>query len=204
MNEESAQSVEEDETPLTELLRIENGKKALLTIVAGLIGAVVFALIYVIPMPFIMVSLLKFSLIPALAIIALAGAIRGPLAGFVAGYLGLVLHDLVFFNTVVSFTLPAVGFGVLGLIVGFSSYDLTNGRSLAKLSILAAVGLVFMALLLTVISLYVDQHSILVALGFTLLPLLTSGLPSVIFITPILARIWSFLSTKIEIPWDIS
>jgi uncharacterized membrane protein len=204
LNKDPDQRLEEDEIPLTELLRIQNGKKALLTIITGLLGAVVFALIYVIPMPFIMVTLLKFSLIPALAIIAFIGAIRGPLAGFIAGYIGLVFHDLVFFNTVISFTLPAVGFGVLGLIVGFATYDLTNGRSLGKLALLSTIGLIFTALLLTVISLYVEQHSILVALGFTLLPLLTSGLPSVIFITPILARLWSIVSTKIELPLDFS
>jgi uncharacterized membrane protein len=151
-----------------------------------------------------MVSLLKLSLIPSLTIIAVVGAIRGPLAGFVTGYFGLVLHDFIFFNTVLTYTLPAVAYGILGFVVGIASYDFERGRSLGKLSIMSAIGLIFAALILAIINLYVDQHSILVALGFTLLPHLTAGLPAVIFVTPILARIWSIFATKIDLPWELS
>lgn len=204
MSDEQSSPEASEEIAMNQKLRVESGKAAIVTVLFGLVGALLFAVIYVIPMPFIMVSLLKFGLIPALAIIAVVAGIRGPLAGFITGYLGLVLHDLVFYNTVISFTLPAIAYGVLGLIAGLPSYDLTNGRSLGKLSALSTVGLVFAGLLLVVFSLYIDQHNFLVGLGFIFLPLLTMGLPSVILITPILARIWSFLTLKIKLPWDLS
>ena len=107
---------------------LETSKDALITLVFGFFGAAIFALVYVIPMPFVMVSLFKFSLIPALAIIATVGAIRGPMAGFLTGYIGLVVHDFVFFNTVLTYTLPAVAYGLLGFIVGVASYDLDRAR----------------------------------------------------------------------------
>ena len=71
--------------------RVDDLKTAVITVLFGVVGAVLFALIPSIPMPFTMVSLLKFGLSPALAIIAVLGAIRGPLAGFLSGYFGIVL-----------------------------------------------------------------------------------------------------------------
>jgi len=153
-------------------------------------------------MPYTMVSLFKFGLSPALAIIALIGGIRGPLAGFLTGYLGVLAHDLLFFNTVVTYTLPALSYGVLGLIVGIASYDFSNGRSLGKLSILSAIGLVFTALLLVVFGLLVEQTAVLAGIGFVMLPLLTTGLPSVILLTPILARFWEFVNQTVQLPWQ--
>lgn len=200
MSEDSVQSKKEEAFSLRRKLMLETSKDALITLVFGFFGAAIFALVYVIPMPFVMVSLFKFSLIPALAIIATVGAIRGPMAGFLTGYIGLVVHDFVFFNTVLTYTLPAVAYGLLGFIVGVASYDLDRGRSLGKLSIISTLGLLFAALILATINLYIDNHSILVALGFTFLPLITSGLPTVIFVTPILARTWSVLSSKINLP----
>ena len=193
--------VDEQETTVSERLRIQHWTIALITIVFGLVGAGVFAIVNAIPMPYTMVSLFRFGLSPALAIIALVGGIRGPLAGFLTGYLGVVTYDLLFFNTVVTLTLPALSYGVLGLIVGIASYDFSKGRSLGKLSILSAIGLVFTALLLVVFGLYVEQTAVLAEIGFVMLPLLTTGLPSVILITPILARFWQFISENVQIPW---
>ena len=190
--------------PLVEILRIQHWTVALVTLVFGLVGAGIFALIHAIDMPFVMISLFKFGFIPSLTIIALVGAIRGPIAGFLSGYLGIVTYDLLVYNTVVTQTLPAIAYGVLGLIVGLASYELSKGRSLAKLSILSMIGLVFTGLFLVVIGLFVEQIAVLAGIGFTLLPLLTSGLPTVLFLTPILARIWDLFSTKIELPWNLS
>ncbi len=186
---------------IMEKLRIEHWTIALITVIFGLVGAGVFALVNSINMPFTMISLFKFGLAPALAIIALVGAVRGPLAGFLTGYLGVITYDLLFFNAVVILTLPALAYGVLGLIVGLVTYDLSNGRSLGKLSILSIVGLVFTALLLVVIGMFVEQTSVLAGLGFVMLPLLTTGLPTVILITPILARLWFVASQNIQLPW---
>ena len=140
-------------------------------------------------MPFVMVSILKFGLLPAVVIIALTGAIRGPLAGFLAGYLGEVLYGLLVYNVVVTMTLPGIAYGVLGLIVGLSSYDFTNGRSLLKLSILSIVGFTFTVLLGVVVGITVEGYSIMAALAFSMLPLLTMGLLTLFFLTPVVARI---------------
>ena len=190
--------------PLVEILRIQHWTISLVTLVFGLVGAGIFVLVHSVSMPFIMISLFKFGVIPSLAIIAMVGAIRGPIAGFLSGYLGLITYDLLVINTIVTYTLPALAYGVLGLIVGLASYEFSNGRSLAKLSLLSMIGLIFTGLILVVIGLFVEQIAVLAGIGFTLLPLLTSGLPTVLFVTPILARLWEILSSKIDLPWNLS
>jgi len=200
-NGSEAETGDDTKRSLKETLRIENLTRALLTIIFGIIGAGIFALVYAIPMPYTMISLLKLSLSPALAIITVIGAIRGPIAGFLSGYLGLLIHDFVFFNTIVDLTLPALSYGVLGLIVGIASYDFQKGRSLAKLSILSTIGLVFTALLSAVFGLVIFNQSILLVLGFVMLPLFTVGIPSVILFTPIYAKSWQVVSTRVSLPW---
>ena len=137
-----------------------------------------------------MISILKFGFIPALAIIGLVGAIRGPIAGLLTGYFGVIFSDLVLQGVVVTLTLPALAYGIMGLIVGLASYDLANGRSLVKLSLLSTVGFVFTALLVVVIGLFVEGYAALVGIAFVLLPNLTSGIPTVLLLTPVFARIW--------------
>ncbi|MFW9805583.1 MAG: hypothetical protein ACFFFK_02485 [Candidatus Thorarchaeota archaeon] len=191
---------EEKSPTFIERLKIQHWTNALVTILFGLIGAGLFAFVNSVNMPFTMVTLIKLGLSPALAIIAVIGAIRGPIAGFLTGYLGIVTYDLLFYNTVVTLTFPALAYGVLGLIVGLASYEFSKGRSLGKLSILSAIGLVFTGLLLVIIGMFVEQTAVLAGIGFVLLPLLTTGLPSVILITPILARLWVVVSERVQLP----
>jgi hypothetical protein len=187
---------------VSEKLRVQDSRSALITIIFGVVGAAIFVLVNAIPMPFTMVSLLKFGFVPALTIIAMVGGIRGPLAGFITGYLGLVSYDLLIHNVIVLLTLPALAYGALGLVVGLASYDFSRGRSLGKLSLLAAIGLVLTALLLVVFGLLVGQISALAEIGFVMLPLLTTGLPSVILLTPILARLWLVFGQRVQLQWQ--
>jgi hypothetical protein len=177
-----------------------NGTMMLIwTIIYSLIGAglVVLLLWPAIPKPYLMVDLFKLGLLPIVAVIAVAGAIRGSIAGFLTGYLGIVVSDLLFFGTVVTMTLPAMAYGVLGFIVGLASYDFTNGRSLGKLSVLSMIGWVFTILLVVVIGLMVEVYATMAAIGFVMLPLMTLGLPTAILLTPVLARLWHLVMSKI-------
>lgn len=185
------------ERSILQRFHIQNGPNLALTILYGIIGAGVYFLISMIPTPFTMVSLFKLGIAPALAVIGVIAALRGPLAGFLAGYLGVVIYDLTL-GAVVTMTLPAIGYGFLGLVVGLATYDLTNGRSLIKLSVLSAVGFVFTVLIVVAVGLTVESYATLVALGFVMLPLLTVGLPSVILLTPVFARLWQALVTTVS------
>ncbi|MHA2286822.1 MAG: hypothetical protein ACXABZ_13230, partial [Candidatus Thorarchaeota archaeon] len=153
--------------------------------------------ISMIPMPYTAISLIKLGFLPALAIICVVGAIRGPLAGFLTGYLGVVIYGLVSYNVIVTYTLPAVAYGIMGLIVGLATYDFTNGRSLGKLSLLSLIGFVFTTLLVVVIGLTIEGYATLAAIGLQLLPLLTSGIPTVILLTPIFARLWYLARSRL-------
>ena len=177
-----------------------NGAMMLIwTIIYSLIGAGLVILLTwpAIPKPYLMVDLFKFGLLPIVSVIAVAGAIRGPIAGFLTGYLGIVISDLLFFEAVVTMTLPAMAYGVLGFIVGLASYDFTNGRSLGKLSVLSMIGWVFTVLLIVVIQLIIEVVATMASIGFVMLPLITLGLPTAILLTPVLARLWHLFISKI-------
>ncbi|MHA2072697.1 MAG: hypothetical protein ACW985_13045 [Candidatus Thorarchaeota archaeon] len=182
MSEESVTEVTGKKS-LLERFYIQDGNNFAWTLFYALVGIGIFVLLSMVPMPFTMVSLFKFGVAPALAVIGVVAAIRGPLAGFLTGYLGVVFYDLAIRGAVVTMTLPAVGYGLLGFIVGLATYDLTSGRSLIKLSILSTVGFVFTVLIVVAVGLTVESIATLVALGFVMLPLITVGLPSVMLLT---------------------
>ena len=202
MNEEHVEVVEESATDeediaILELLQMQTPKTAQWTIVYAIIGAIIYVGIAAIPLPYTMVSLFQFGLLPSIAVIGVVGAHRGPMAGFLSGYLGVILYDLIFTGLIVTMTLPAVAYGVLGLVIGLPRYQFDNGRSLGKLSLLSVVGFVFTTLLVVVIGITVESYSTLVAIGFVMLPMLTVGLPSALLLTPVFARIWYEVTRRI-------
>lgn len=174
---------------LMERLRIQNRTETLWTVVFSIIGAVIYLVVALIPMPYTMVSLFKLGLAPALAVIPAVGAMRGPIAGLVTGYIGEVLHVLIVTGGIVTATLPALAFGVMGFVVGLARYDFGRGRSLAKLSLLSALGFLMAAALTLAFGLMVEHSGTLAAIGFAFLPLMTVGLPSVVLLTPVFGRI---------------
>ena len=185
---------------MAEALNIQSSEATVWTIVYSFMGVVAIVLVSALPKPYLAVDVLKFGILPSVAIIAVVGAIRGPLAGFLTGYFGTVVIDLGLYDVVVIGTLPAIAYGVLGLVVGLATYDFSDGRSLGKLAALSAVGFTFTALLVTVITMFVEMASTLVVVGFVLLPLLTMGLPAAIFLTPVLAWFYHAFMSRIIPP----
>ena len=184
---------------LIEKLQIQSSNAIMWTLLAAFLAAIIYLVIEMIPMPYLAISLFTLGFAPALAVITTVGAIRGPIAGLVAGYIGVLLTDLVFNGAISGFTLYGFALGFMGFVAGLANYDFKIGRSLAKLSVLSAVGLIFATLLTVLIGLFVEQLAILVALGFQLLPMLSIGLPTVILLTPLFARFWSVVSVKIKV-----
>lgn len=179
-------------------LRIQNRENTLRVLAYSIIGASIYLIIALIPMPFTMISLFKFGLAPAFAVIAVAGSIRGPIAGLLTGYIGEVVHGLLLSGTVITTTLPALAYGVLGFVVGLTSYDFGRGRSLAKLSLLAAVGFLITAVLVLLIGLFVESIGLLAAIGFVFLPLITVGLPSVALLSPVYGGLWHLFDIAVR------
>ncbi len=186
-------SEEVSKKSILEKFQMNSSDAIVWTLLYTLIGIVLFILVSQIPMGYLMVDLFPFGLLPALAIIPAMGAIRGPVAGFLTGYLGTVLFDFLIYGAVVTMTLPALGYGLLGFIAGLATYDLSNGRSLIKLTIVSVVGFVFTLLIIVAVGLTVESYATLVVLGFVMLPLVTSGLPTIILLTPVYARIYHLL-----------
>ena len=178
---------------LLKKFQIQSLKEFLISVLYSLIAIVCYLLLSLLPKPYTMIGLLKFGIIPALAIIPTLGAIRGPLAGFITGYLGSLLADLIFYQTVLAFTIAYLPFGILGFLVGLARYQLKNGKSLAKLAILSTLAFLLSVILLAVIALTIQQISLLVVLGYVILPLLTMGIPSVFLLTALYCRLWHFI-----------
>ena len=84
--------------------------------------------------------------------------------------------------------------GLLGFVVGLTTYDFTNGKSLLKLSIISVVGLGFTVMFGLIIGLTIEVYSFDAALLYLTLPTLTLGIPTLFFVTPVAARIWHEIS----------
>ena len=190
---------ERSDTSMKKRLHIHDTYAIVWTLLAALVGAGIYLLTKVIPLPYLAIGLFPLGLAPALAVVAAMGAIRGPIAGFLTGYIGELIVNIFSTGGIVTFTLYGIAFGALGLVSGIPSYDFTSGRSLAKMSVVSVIGLIFTALLTAVIGLFVERVATLVAIGFQLLPLLTIGLPTVILLTPLFVKLWDIVSVKI--PW---
>ncbi|MBD3158980.1 MAG: hypothetical protein GF309_09350 [Candidatus Lokiarchaeota archaeon] len=175
---------------IVDRLNVSSGKEAAVTLAAAAIAVVLYVILTAIPWPYTMVSLFKLGILPSLAVISTIGAIRGPVAGFLTGYLGEILAGLLLHGTILLGTATAAAFGVCGLVVGILSYDFSRGRSLGKLSFMSAFGFVLTTLLVTALSLFVEVTAPMAAIGFLLLPYLTVGLPTMILFTPVYARVW--------------
>jgi uncharacterized membrane protein len=179
---------------LLEKLQIQSSKALLITLLYSSIAIVIFLLMSLIPQPFIMNGLFKFGLILPLALIPTIAAIRGPLAGFITGYIGTFLFDLVVYRVILLVTIPYLPYGLLGLLIGLANYQINNGKSLAKLAIISTLVFLLSVLLLTIIGLTMQGISILVFLGFVVLPLLSMGIPSIFLLTPLYSRLWHLLA----------
>ncbi|MFX1367454.1 MAG: hypothetical protein ACFFAY_02520 [Promethearchaeota archaeon] len=187
--EEPIESVEISKESLAEKLQFQSSETALKTLAISIIGAFFYLILESIPWPYAAIGLFPLGFIPSLALVASVGAMRGSLAGFLTGYLGTLLFDLVQNGALIAFTLYGVAIGALGFIVGIASYDLPTGRSLGKLSIMSLIGLVFTTLLTVVFGLFVEGLASLVAIASQLIPLLTKGIPTVVLLTPLIVRL---------------
>ncbi len=179
---------------LLEKFQINSTKSFLITILYSIVAIGLYLLLSLIPQLYTVVGLFRFGLILPLGLIPTIAAIRGPLAGFITGYIGTLLADLVIYRVVLVFTIPYIPFGLLGLIVGLANYQLKNGKSLAKLAIFSTLTFLLSILLITAISITLQNISLLVVVGFVTLPLLTMGLPSIFLMTPLYCRLWYIIT----------
>ncbi len=193
---EISESPETPGQPIKEKLQIQNQDAIVRTIIVALIGSIFYLVLEMVPMPYLGVSIIPLGLVPSLALVATIGTMRGPIAGLLTGYIGVLLDNLVLNGAIVAFTLYGFAIGVLGFIVGIGSYDITNGHSLIKLSIMSVIGLVFSALLAAVVGILVEGAATIAILALQLIPTLSLGIPSVILLVPLFARIWYWFVEK--------
>lgn len=178
--------------------RIKKPENVIEKLLLSIVGAFLFVILDIIQWPYTSIGLVKLGFAPAIALVAAIGAARGPLTGFLTGYIGKILSDIVLSSNIIAFSLYGFSIGFLGFVVGLGTYDLTRGRSLLKMSIMSAIGLIFAALLTVIFGLFVEGIAVIVAIGLQLLPMLTVGLPTVILLSPLLARAIEFVPSRIS------
>ncbi|MHA1905254.1 MAG: hypothetical protein ACXADL_16915 [Candidatus Thorarchaeota archaeon] len=149
------------------------------------------------PKPQIAVSFLVFGVVPAWPVITTAGAYGKSSVGFLTGFLGTIAFDLITTGTVLIYLLPAIAYGIMGLITGFAKYDFTNAYSLLKLALMSMLGMIFSAILIVGIESTTLAYTTLTDFVNGLFPLLTIGIPSVFVLTPIYAVVWYYISRRI-------
>jgi hypothetical protein len=185
--EESAEATHFDEPKTRRIKKPENIMEKLLI---SAVGALIFMILDIIQWPYTSIGLVKLGFAPALALVAAVGAARGSLTGFLTGYIGKILSDIVLSSSIIAFSLYGFSIGFIGFVVGLGTYDLAKGRSLLKMSVMSSIGLIFAVLLTVAFGLYIEGIAVLVAIGLQMLPMLTVGLPTVILLSPLLARIF--------------
>jgi hypothetical protein len=143
------------------------------------------------------VSIFVFGVVPAWPVITTAGAYGRSSVGFLTGFLGTIAFDFLTTRTVLTYALPAVAYGAMGLVAGLARYDTTNGRSLVKLSIVSTIGMILTSLSIVAIEWAIVVYPTITDVVSTLLPLLTIGIPTVFILTPIYAGVWHYISKRI-------
>ena len=184
---------------LLQKFHIQSLKDVLITVLYSLIAIVCYVLLSLLPQPFTMVGLLKFGIIPTLALIPMLGAIRGPLAGFATGYFGPFFVDMILNQTIIASTIPYFIYGIFGFLVGLAQYQLNNGKSLAKLATLSTLTYFLVVIFLVLSALTIQQNPLVVVLGYVPIGgtgFLTMGIPSVFLLTPLYSRLWHFISNN--------
>jgi len=66
------------------------------------------------------------------------------------------------------------------------------------MSIFSVIGFILTVVIVGISGIIFEEISTLVETAFVLLPLLTVGIPSVILLTPLFARLWHIIISKIS------
>ena len=142
---------------------------------------------------------MTFALFPSIAIPISFGAKYGPIIGFLVGFGGKVLTDLVLYGNI--WIWWPLGIGLMGLIPGlrFNKYykgKYTEGRNLFKLSLFALVAAFFGTLIPSMLSIFSDQLGLFFPILFYSIPMFFIAAFNGVIIAPILAYGLEFLDSK--------
>ncbi|MDD1776766.1 MAG: ECF transporter S component [Candidatus Helarchaeota archaeon] len=141
---------------------------------------------------------ITFALVPAIAVPISFGAKYGPIVGFLVGFGGKFLADLILYGGI--WIWWPLGFGLMGLIPGLSKYyrgKYTEGWNLFKISLYALAAAFLGTFVASMLSVFADQLGLFFPILFYSIPLFfIAGLNGVI-IAPIMARGLEYIDSKI-------
>ena len=176
------------------------GKESIFPLLLGLgiyIGLEV--LFIILNLPIQTYYYITFALVPAIAVPISFGAKYGPIVGFLVGFGGKFLADLILYGGI--WIWWPLGFGLMGLIPGlrFHKYyrgKYTEGWNLFKISLYALVAAFLGTLIPSMLSIFADQLGLFFPILFYSIPLFFIAALNGVLIAPLMARGLEYLDSK--------
>ncbi|MHA1972756.1 MAG: ECF transporter S component [Candidatus Hodarchaeales archaeon] len=132
-----------------------------------------------------------------LVIVMVVAAICGPLAGFLVGFIGSLLSDVVLYQQIIAMAIVNLAFGFLGLIIGIPRYTkdegFLNGKNVGKLILFGFLGFLAMFVVYLIALIGVANQSFEGTLLFNVLPYFTIWLITLLVIGPVIVWIVSYI-----------
>ncbi len=176
------------------------GKESIFPLLLGLgiyIGLEV--LFMILNLPIQTYYYITFALVPAIAVPISFGAKYGPIIGFLVGFGGKFLADILLYGGI--WIWWPLGFGLMGLIPGlrFHKYykgKYTEGWNLFKISLYALVAAFLGTLLPSMLSIFADELGLFFPILFYSIPLFFIAALNGVIIAPLMARGLEYIDSK--------
>ncbi|MHA1226587.1 MAG: ECF transporter S component [Candidatus Hodarchaeales archaeon] len=187
-------------------LRLDSKNNVYFTIVGSIVGIFLYLVMGFINFPEVTYMGLDLGLavVPIkggidlpLVIIVVVAALCGPLAGFVVGFTGSLVSDIIFYQQIIALTIVNIAFGLLGLIIGIPKYKsgegFSDGKTVGKLILFGFLGFLAMFVVYLIALIGVANQSFEGTLLFNVLPYFTIWLITLLLIGPVVVWIASYV-----------
>jgi len=167
-------------------------KEQLIPLAVGILAYIGLETLFIIlNLPHQMFVLIYIAIFPAIAIPMVMGAKYGPIIGFLTGFTGKLLVDLIVYGGI--WILWPLGIGLMGFIPGLILHKYYKGKyaegiNLFKFSLVTILAAFIGAFIPAMLSVFIDQLGIVFPLIFYFLPLFCVATFNGFIFSPIFAR----------------
>ena len=177
------------------------GRESIIPLLLGLGVYIGLEVIFVfLNLPIQTYNYITFALVPAIAVPISFGSKYGPIVGFLVGFGGKLLADLILYGGI--WIWWPLGFGLMGLIpgLGFHKYykgKYTEGWTLFKISLYALLAVFLGTLIPSIISIFIDRLGLFLPILLYFLPLFFIAALNGVIIAPVMARGLEYIDGKL-------
>ena len=182
-------------------LKLNNASSAKNILIGTCFGIIFYVLLDFLTLPYYLINgLIRIQVDLALIVVPVVAVFCGPIAGFLAGFIGSLLSDALYNHQIVAFGLVNLSAGLVGFFVGIPTYDVKQGlfghwKTLAKFLLFTVIGVIVASIFLLLVLVTVANQSIVMTLLYNFLPFLTVSAISLLFIAPIAVEVAELILT---------